>query len=115
MGLNDEGQCGIGKNPKKQLEPKTLMQDNEITGIYCGSKFSFIVKSKNKKSFLVFFFFFTNFFKKTENSLIGFGSNKWGQLMVDNMENIYSPKIVREEIRISSMACGEGHTLILTR
>jgi alpha-tubulin suppressor-like RCC1 family protein len=44
---------------------------------------------------------------------VGFGSNKWGQLMIDNTENIYSPKVIREEIKIASMACGEGHTMIL--
>jgi hypothetical protein len=50
MGLNDEGQCGIGKKSiKNQLEPKLLMLDTDITGIYCGSKFSFIVKSNIKK------------------------------------------------------------------
>ena len=105
-GNNDYGQCGIADRAQDPLSsemivysPKLINPDSfnrqQIVDIECGAYFSMFIDTARK--------------------LFSCGKNTHGQLGLGTFLNAYGPvQVSKITERVSQVACGEEHSLVLT-
>lgn len=96
-GRNNYGQIGIGNNADKLVPIKVAeLSEHQVAMIACGSTHSAAVTDSGQ--------------------LYTWGFNSFGQLGVGNCKHETIPRLVTfpsEKLRVSGVACGAYHTLIL--
>src|SRR5690606_3283526 len=115
-GYNGFGQLGSGttKSSKTPLEVERLRGSN-ITRVACGT--SYTMALTGKPPFLLFFFFSSiSRFCSGKGKVFVWGDNDHGKLGTNSTQNETVPVELTalNEHHITSIACGDDHSLALT-
>mmetsp|Transcript_255 Transcript_255/g.466 ORF Transcript_255/g.466 Transcript_255/m.466 type:complete len:462 (+) Transcript_255:61-1446(+) len=104
-GWNTRGQCGVGTKYNVYVPTKVDIKDHKVKIVACGDSHSFVV-TQSQKEFNV------------SDTLFAFGSNRQGQLALDNPTYYTTPTKVDhpilDDLVIQNVICSANSTFILS-